>query len=163
MKEFYIDKGNRYCNKYDLPIGKLIFNKSFSYKFIIEAEDCEFDATGSDIWNSLCGIGAGWKQSDNAIRAMWRFNKEKATFEWCMQREIKGNWITSDIFYGATCIVTYNKEDRSFDIQVGEDKATYNLHSESDMRILNQPIHYEVLPKYCFVGGANGTYKITRI
>lgn len=163
MKDYFIDKGNRYCNKYDLPIGKLIFNQSFSYKFIIEAEDCDFDATGSDIWNSLCGIGAGWKQSDNAIRSMWRFNKEKATFEWCMQREIKGNWITSDRLYGATCIVTYNKEERTFDIQVGDEKATYNLKSDNDQCILTMPVLIEVLPKYSYIDGSNCTYKITRI
>lgn len=163
MKEFYIDKGNRYCNKYDLPLGKLMFNRSFSYKFIIEAEDCDFDAPGADLWNKLCGVCAGWKQSDNTIRAMWRFNKDKATFEWCIQREVKGTWITSDILYGATCIVTYNREECTFDIQVGEEKATYNMRSGNDTYILSLPVLIEVLPKFGFVFGSNGTYKITRI
>lgn len=163
MKEYYIDKGNRHCNKYDLPIGKLMLNKSFSYKFIIEAEDCDFDADGTNFHNNLCGIASGWKQSDNNIRAMWRFSKDKGTFEWCIHREVKGSHITSDKLYGATCIVTYNKEAKTFDIQVGDEKATYNLLTKYDECMLKMPVLIEVLPKYLFIGGSNATYKITKI
>lgn len=153
MKQYIIAKGS---NKYGINIPAFALNKSFSYKFIIEADNFDFDKPVD--FGTLCGI----KYGTNLLYVVWRFNKDRSTFEYRIVRKTKMSEAWSDTLYGATCIVTYNKEDKTFDIQVADEKATYNMRSTDDKKLLNAPIIIELRP-YFKDNISNADYTITRI
>lgn len=153
MKQYTIAKS---ANKYGINIPAFALNKSFSYKFIIEADNIDFDKPVD--FASLYGI----KYGTNLLYVVWRFNKDRSTFEYRIVRKTKMSEAWSDTLYGATCIVTYNKEDKTFDIQVADEKATYNMRSTDDKKLLNAPIIVELRP-YFKDNISNADYTITRI
>lgn len=156
MTKYELSKGLKCSNYLWIKFSPLGFNRSFSYKFIIEADNVDFDKAVD--FASLYGIKCG----TNLLYVVWRFNKDRSTFEYRIVRKTKMSEAWSDTLYGATCIVTYNKEDKTFDIQVADEKATYNMRSNDDKKLLNAPIIVELRP-YFKDNISNADYTITRI
>ena len=163
MKQYKIKKGKHYSNRLNLPIPYLRLNKSFNYKFIIEADNLNNDAERQDDWNKLSGIGVGLSARSNSIRAAWRFNKDKSTFEWCIFREVNKEFVFSEFIEGATCTVIYDKEGDVFSINVNGNAITYVLSEEPDSRkILDANILLELQPYFGGDASADADYTITR-
>lgn len=161
MKQYKIKAGHKHANMLDVPIPSVIANNSFSYKYIIEADNCNFKKWGPG-WAALCGVGTGLHQMNNSVRAVWRFNKKRKTFEHKIVREVRGSKIASDSLFGATCIATYDIEAKTFDIQVDGERATYNLRTMDDMNILICPMVLSIKPHFSDQP-ANADYTITKI
>ena len=161
MKQYKIKAGTRYPNLLDVPIPKFSTNESFSHKYIIEADNYDFGIRLYD-WATLCGVGTGLNQNINSVRAVWRFNANRSTFEWKIVREVNKVAIASDSLFGATCIATYNIDEKTFDIQVDSERATYNMGSMDDRSILWCPIILNLQPHFVSEP-ANADYKIMKI
>jgi len=163
MKKYTIKKGKHYSNWFNLPILYVRKNRTFQYKFIIEADNLDDDAGRQDDWNKLFGIGVGLSARSNSIRAAWRFNKVKSTFEWTIFREINGKFHFAHPIEGATCIVDYNKEDACFSIESGSLVINYSFGELADARMLkNANIFLELQPYFGGDAPADADYTITR-
>lgn len=162
MKTYKIKKGKHYSNWLNLPIPHIRKNRTTAYKFIIEADNFNSPELQDD-WNKLFGIGIGYNARQNSVRAAWRFNKDKSTFEWCIFREIKGQFFFSKHLEGATCAVFYNREKALFEIQVNDEKYTYDLNTfDYDHDLINANWLLELQPYFGGNATADADYTITR-
>lgn len=162
MKTYKIKKGNHYSNSLNLPIPFVRLNKSFQYKFIIEAENFDGSILQDD-WNKLFGFGIGLTPRSNSIRVGWRFNKDKSTFEWCIFREVNKDFIFSDLLSGASCTVTYDRLKETFEIDVNGENAKYHFDiGRPDRALMQSFIQLELQPYFGGNAVSDADYTINR-